>query len=114
MLGHGRNGQIIWDFPGPFLRFAPAELPRSSREPPLHYWESGYGWNGRSSAPSALMRAYLDRPREQLTEPFDNPWELAVILRTADRRLGKDYLLTWARRPGPRTPRAESHSRAFR
>jgi hypothetical protein len=113
MLGHGRNGQIIWDFPGPFLRPAPAERPRSSRGPPLDYWESGYGWNGGSSAPSALMRAYLDRPREQLTEPFDDPWELAAILRAADRRLGKDYLLTWAG-DLDRTPRAKSHSSAFR
>jgi hypothetical protein len=34
MLGHGRGGQIIWDFPGPFLRPAPGKPPRSGRGPP--------------------------------------------------------------------------------
>jgi hypothetical protein len=47
MLGHGRSGRIIWDFPGPFLRPAPDKAPRSTRGPPLDYWESGYGWAGR-------------------------------------------------------------------
>lgn len=31
MLGHGRGGQIIWDFPGPFLRPTPGKPPRSGR-----------------------------------------------------------------------------------
>src|SRR3954451_16756867 len=67
VLGRGRDGRIIWDFPGPFLRPGRDEPPRSSRGPPLDYWETGYGWSGRRpSEPSALMRDYLDRPREQL------------------------------------------------
>jgi hypothetical protein len=41
------------------------------------------------------MREYLDRPRERLMEPFDDPWELAAILRAADRRLGRACLLGW-------------------
>jgi hypothetical protein len=106
MLGHGRAGRIIWDFPGPFLRPAPDQPPRSGRGLPLDYWESGYGWdNGRSpSEPSILMRAYLDRPRERLMESFEDPWELAAILRAADRRLGRACLLNWAQALDPEHP----------
>lgn len=96
VLGRGRAGKIIWDFPGPFLRPGPDKPPRSPRGRPLTYWEDGYGWAGRKpSEPSVLMRDYLDRPRQQLMEPFDDPWELAAILRAADRRLGKTCLLDW-------------------
>jgi hypothetical protein len=96
VLGRGRAGRIIWDFPGPFLRPRPDQPPRSTRGQPLTYWEDGYGWSGKKpSEPSALMREYLDRPREQLMAPFDDPWELAAILRAADRRLGRACLLGW-------------------
>ena len=98
MLGHGRHGRIIWDFPAPFLNIGPHKRPRSSRGPALEYWESGYGWDGREpSEPSATIRAYLDRPRDQLMRSFHDPWELAAILRAADRRLGRDTLLAWSR-----------------
>jgi hypothetical protein len=108
MLGRGRAGRIIWDFPGPFLRKRPNEPPRSSRGPPLEYWEAGYGSNGRKpSEPSALMHDYLDRPRELLMQPFEDPWELGAILRAADRRLGRDRLLTWAAGLDPEYPALE-------
>lgn len=29
-------------------------------------------------------------------QPFEDPWELGAILRAADRRLGRNTLLTWA------------------
>ena len=97
MLGRGRAGRIIWDFPGPFLPSGPDRLPCSTRGPALATWEAGYGWDGRRpSEPSALMRDYLDRPRDRLMEPFEDPWELAAILRAADRRLGRACLLGWA------------------
>ena len=97
MLGHGRAGRIIWDFPGPFLRPARNQPPRSTRGPPLDFWESGYGWDGGASVPSSVRRTYLDRSRELLMEPLDDPWELTAIRRAADRRLGRDRLLGWAR-----------------
>lgn len=93
VLGRGRAGRIIWDFPGPFLRPSIHEPPRSDRGPPLDYWESGYG---RPSRPAALMRDYLDRPRTQLMEPFEDFWELGAVLRAADRRLGRECILSWA------------------
>jgi hypothetical protein len=97
VLGRGQAGRIIWDFPGPFLRTRPDKPPRSTRGPELTYWESGYGSAGRRpSEPSALIREYLDRPRARLMEPFEDPWELAAILRAADRRLGRTCLLEWA------------------
>jgi len=37
-------------------------------------------------------------------EPLDDPWELAAILRAADRRLGRDRLLGWARTLDPEHP----------
>ncbi len=105
MLGHGRTGHIIWDFPGPFLRTRRGQPPRSARGPALDYWETGYGWSGRKpSDPSALMRDYLDRPRERLMQSFEDPWELAAILRAADRRLGRVCLLDWAQGLDPEHP----------
>ena len=105
MLGHGRTGRIIWDFPGPFLPQGPDGLPRSTRGPPLATWEAGYGSRGRKpSDPSALMRDYLDRPRERLMQPFEDPWELAAILRAADRQLGRACLLAWAAGLDPEHP----------
>ena len=105
MLGRGRAGRIIWDFPGPFLPSGSDSLPRSTRGRPLATWEEGYGWSGREpSEPSALMRDYLDRPRERLMEPFEDPWELAAILRAADRRLGRACLLGWAKGLDPEHP----------
>ena len=50
------------------------------------------------------MRTYLDRPREQLLEPFQDPWELAAILRAADRRLGRACLLNRAKELDPEHP----------
>lgn len=104
VLGHGRAGRIIWDFPGPFLRPGRDQPPRSKRGPPLDYWESGYGGGRKPSDPSAVMRDYLDRPRERLMEPFEDPWELAAILRAADRRLGRERLLSWAKGLDPEHP----------
>ena len=104
-LGHGRSAEIIWDFPGPFLRTRPGKPPRSDRGPPLETWESGYGWDGRRpSEPSALLRDYLDRPRDRLWQPFEDPWELAAILRAADRRLGRNALLAWGNHLDPAHP----------
>ena len=98
MLGHGRHGRIIWDFPGPFLPSGRGLPPRSSRGLALETWESGYGSRGRKpSEPSALIRDYLDRPRALLMQPFRDPWELAAILRAADRRLPRDAALLVAR-----------------
>lgn len=104
MLGHGRAGRIIWDFPGPFLRPSRSQPPRSTRGPLLDYWETGYGGGRKPSDPSALMRDYLDRPRERLMEPFEDPWELGAVLRAADRRLGRACLLDWAQGLDPEHP----------
>ncbi len=96
VLGRGASQKIIWDFPGPFLRPSPDQPPRSTRGPPLEHFEAGYRLSERQpSVPSATIRDYLDRPREQLMEPFDDPWELAAILRAADARLGRRRLLEW-------------------
>jgi hypothetical protein len=102
VLGQGRAQRIIWDFPGPFLPHGGHDQPaRSARGPRLEYWESGYG---RPSLPSLTLRAYLDRPREQLMDPCEDPYELAAILRAADRRLGRDRLLDWATTLDPAHP----------
>ena len=95
VLGRGRTGRIIWDFPGPFLRPGRDKPPRSSRGPPLDFWEMGYG-SSSSSKPATLIHGYLDRPRGQLLQPFEDPWELGAILRAADRRLDRGNLLNWA------------------
>jgi hypothetical protein len=44
-------------------------------------WSGPWGNATSPSVPSVLLRASLDRPRERLMEPFEDPWELAAILR---------------------------------
>ena len=93
VLGHGRHAEILWDFPGPFLRPGRSLAPRSARGQPVDSWEEVYGY--RPSRISVLLHEYLERPRTRLMEPVEDPWELAAILRAADRRLGRDVLLAW-------------------
>ena len=50
------------------------------------------------------MRDYIDRSRDQLMRPLDDPWELGAILRAADQRPGRDSLLTWAAGLDPEHP----------
>ncbi len=97
VLGHGRHARILWDFPGPFLRPGRGMAPRSARGQPLDSWEEGYGYGApdNPSRISALLHEYLERPRTRLMEPVEDPWELAAILRAADRRLGRNVLLAW-------------------
>lgn len=81
------DGEIIWDFPAPFV---------GSQH--LQYYFDPY-WTGadNNSWISDLLRAYVDRPRDQLLEPFeDDHWGLTDILRAADRRVGKRNLIKWA------------------
>lgn len=98
------NGQVIWDFPGPFLRpgLDPGRTPRVKPEPRgdwLDYWESGYGMDGlQPSTPSFLMETWIDRPRGQLMTPIEEDrWELTDLLRAADRRLGRAALTCCAK-----------------
>ena len=94
--------EIIWDFPGPFMR---AEPPRGRR---IVYWEDAYGWgggNGQSSVVATLLHQYLERDRGRLFEPFENDhWELGDILRGADRRIGHKKLVEWSERLGQGSP----------
>jgi len=101
---------IIWDFPFPFIGDNP-----SPRGKPIAYYEEAYCVSDNVAKPIAraphntryspltssivaiILRHYLDRPREQLLEPFpEDEWELADILRAADSRLGRSKLLDWA------------------
>lgn len=83
---------ILWDFPGPAMR-----------EPPYRNWAFvPYAYEGYSgpggSVVSRILRAYLDRPVADLMAPFpEDRWELVDMLRAADRRIGKERLLTWAK-----------------
>lgn len=97
VLGHGRHADILWDFPGPFLRPSRGMAPRSARGRPVDSWEEVYcpGVRDQPSRISALLHEYLERPRTRLMEPVEDPWKLAAILRAADRRLGREVLLAW-------------------
>lgn len=96
------QGQVIWDFPGPFMRSAPA------RGRAIAYYEDVYmvhrpGANPvprlvppRSSVIALLLRDYIDRPVARLFERFaDDAWEFTDLLRAADRRLGRRRLAVW-------------------
>ena len=93
---------IIWDFPGPFMK---PEPPRGRR---IVYWEDAYGWgggNGQSSIIATLLHQYLERDRARVFEPFENDhWELADILRAADRRIGRERLIEWSKRLDQESP----------
>ena len=102
------NGEVIYDFPGPFLVDNP---PRGSS---IRWFEDVYSVinpapkpidgiptiftssHDRSSIISQLLREYIDRPRELLMEPFHrDEWEFTDILRAADGRIGKNRLRVW-------------------
>lgn len=82
------NGNTIWDFPGPFI-----EDTNTGRLPDIRYWLDN------QSFASFVLREYLDLPRDKLFEPIHqyDQWELGDILRAADRRIGKNRLLEWAK-----------------
>ena len=42
-----------------------------------------------------MPHVYLERPRTRLMKAFEDPWELATILRAAGRRPDRDVLLAW-------------------
>jgi hypothetical protein len=94
------RGQVIWDFPGPFMTAQPA------RGQPIAYYDTVYrvhrpGGQPRRLAPCSsiialLLRDYLDRPVSRLFAPFtDDHWEFTDLLRAADRRLGRRRLAAW-------------------
>lgn len=82
------NGEMIWDFPGPFIEGTITGV----RLPAIQYWLHNL------SFASVILDEYVDRPRENLFDVFQNDeWELGDVLRAADRRIGKNKLLAWAK-----------------
>ena len=92
------NGEIIWDFPSPFITWT-RKGEEQTRLPSLPY-------HGQPEANQAtVMDAYASRPIADLFEPIQNDdWELGDILRAADRRLGKARLLEWGKDLAPENP----------
>jgi len=101
------DGEVIFDFPGPFM------VPNPARGAYIHTFEDLYVYRDEASKPipaipgwrhqpshiiSLLLRDYLDRPRDRLMEPFkDDYWEFTDILRAADARIGKARLRDWSK-----------------
>ena len=90
--------EIIFDFPKQFLETV-IEEPSDRMKKRLGE-EAGmlkhlypfYQDRGVSDI-SDFLREYIERPKEALTEPFENDyWGLSEILRAADRRVGKRKL----------------------
>ena len=71
------GGEIIWDYPKDFARAKPK-----------------YPYVTDIAAISELLREYIDTPAEALPRKrFEkDPWGLTVILKAADRRLGREKL----------------------
>lgn len=81
------NGEMIWDFPGPFINGTNA-----GRLPDIPYWLHNQCFA------SYVMDEYVSLPRENLFDKIHNDdWELGDILRAADRRIGKNKLLEWGK-----------------
>ena len=79
------GGEIIFDFPGQFLKWKnPDELSA------IEYLES------EGHTLGLLVDEYLATPKAQLLDKvFERDrWGFTDILKTADRRLGKERLLT--------------------
>ena len=92
------NGEIIWDFPAPFVVWT-VKGETQTRLPSLPY----YG--GSDCNQAQVMDAYSDRPLVDIFEPIEKDhWELGDILRAADRRLGKARLLAWGKDLAPENP----------
>ena len=73
--------EVIWDYPKDFL-----PQPGPARTP--------YPYETDISAISALLREYIDTPKNVLPEKHftDDAWGITDILKAADRRLGKEKL----------------------
>lgn len=79
----------IWDFPGPFIA--------GQVQGPLVPGADAH-WPNGGSIVSNLLHQYAERPIASLFEPFpEDGWGLTDLLRAADRRLGRERLLAWAR-----------------
>lgn len=54
---------------------------------------TSYPWNPAVSKISGLIEEYIQRPCDELMEPFENDkWGITDILRVCDRRMGKRRL----------------------
>jgi len=87
--------EIIWDYPSDFKH---KRYPKST---------DIYPWRVEVSDISALIREYLDTPKDQLmSRHFENDyWGLINILRAADRRIGQRRL---------KALRSKTHNKAAR
>ena len=82
---------VIWDYPAQFVG-----LPSHPNRVPIQH----YPYDSDVSSISALLRAYIDTPRNSvLTAHFeDDHWGLINILRAADRRIGSRHWAALRRR----------------
>jgi len=80
--------EIIWDYPRDFKK------PPYSNDPGSRKKICAYPYFNEVSDISALIREYLDTPKDQLmSKHFENDhWGLINILRAADRRIGQRRL----------------------
>jgi hypothetical protein len=89
------NGEMIWDFPGVFVRGYGGGYGRgksTDRLPSIQYWLS------TEAFASQVMEQYMDCPVANLFDTLKyDEWELGDILRAADRRIGKKRLLEWGK-----------------
>jgi hypothetical protein len=95
------NKEIIWDFPSMFLKWKHPNVQK-----PLEYLDETYhGWY-RASDVSVLLHEYVDVPRDGLLQYSftDDYWGLTDILRAADRRLGRERLVSWGESLPPDSP----------
>ena len=77
--------ETIWDFPRDFL----------TRD--FRYPNGGGCFSYSVSDINSLVREYIDTPKDDLLEKqFDNDWfKLTDILKAADRRFGREKLLSY-------------------
>ena len=86
--------RTIWSFPEDFLAFKNPGL-----EPAARYIDGDYSI-------ADTVRMYIEMPKDQLLthkHPEDQ-WGLTDILRSADRRIGRDRLTDWAEKLPEKSP----------
>lgn len=88
--------EIVFDYPKNYLSY-PTYSYTYKGETKTYSLEETYPYDNHMSMISNLIREYIDTPvAEVLSKEFDDPFKFTDFLKAADRRIGRDKLISWA------------------
>lgn len=88
--------EIVFDYPKNYLSY-PTYSYTYKGQTKTYSLEETYPHQNHMSMISNLIREYVDTPvAEVLNKEFDDPFNLTDYLKAADRRIGREKLISWA------------------